>query len=265
MKTCSVIVTSYNGLEYSKLCYKHYKFNTFTDNIKLIWVDNASTDGTRDWLDTIDVDNVIKLDKNYGASYARNTAVKEAETDALCFIDNDIRVTLVGWINRLLRTLYNTDNCGSITPSCNLTLSPASIYSFTETVDPVWSREIEYTNMDNGTFGAHENVYPYINYYLSKVKWIPFEANTLLEGGGTTMDRETFLETDGFSDFMLTHDGVGLRIGLNKLALDSWIDPSVFVFHYGHATRNASNIENFYAKLKEDQERAEVWKKAAIK
>jgi GT2 family glycosyltransferase len=49
MKTSIVIVT-YNHLEYTKLCIGSIRLFTRRDSYELVIVDNGSTDGTVEWL-----------------------------------------------------------------------------------------------------------------------------------------------------------------------------------------------------------------------
>lgn len=264
MVTCGVIVVSHNALPYSKIFYDTYKWYTRTDNIKLIWVDNNSTDGTREWLEDLNIDHLMLLDENIGAAHARHKAVHEIDTDAVCFVDNDIAVTQVGWINRLLRVLYSSDRIGAVAPALNLILDDTHWSSFTERISRVWARvDIYLKNRSSSVFLHDEDVQPYIDRYLTILKKEPFPGRLCMEGGGTTLRRSTYLDSGGYKpEFTMRHEGWALYRGIvSKLGLEVWVVPSVFLFHYGHATTNTSVIPDFHHKVKISNEALRRWKR----
>jgi len=262
MVTCSIIVVSHNALPYSKIFYNSYRRYTRTDNIKLVWVDNNSTDGTREWLEELNIDHLMLLDENIGAAYARHKAVHEIDTDAICFVDNDIAITQIGWINRLLRVLYSSDRIGAVAPAFNLILDATHFDAFTERVSRTWARIDTYLNDQSASaFLYHEDVQPYIDKYLTTLKKKPFPGRLCLEGGGTTLRRFTYLDSGGYRpEFTIKHEGGVLHRGIvYKLGLETWVVPSVFLFHYGHATRNTSVIPDFHQKIKMSEEAKRRW------
>ena len=57
---------------------------------QVIVVDDGSSDGTVELLDTYDdLVSIISLDQNYGVSYSRNVALKQVETEWISFLDSD--------------------------------------------------------------------------------------------------------------------------------------------------------------------------------
>ncbi len=266
MVSCSVIVVSHNAMPYSEILYSTYKRYTRTNNIKLVWVDNNSTDGTVEWLEDLPIDHLMLLDENVGAAYARDKAIQEIDTDAVCFLDNDIAITQIGWINRLLRVLYSDDIIGTVTPAFNLILDDSHWSSFTEHIGAVWSRTNIYTkDMGRSAFTHDEDVQPYINKYLTILKKHPFRGKLCLEGGGTTLRRSTYLESGGYEQaFTMKHEGWLLGKNISALKLQTWVVPSVFLFHYGHATRNTSVLPDFHQKIKISEEAKKRWLEGRI-
>jgi GT2 family glycosyltransferase len=79
----SVVLLTYNCIQ---------RIETITDQLRqlgvpLIVVDNASTDGTADWLQGTDLD-VVLLPDNLGAA-ARNAGVQRVRTPCVAFCDDD--------------------------------------------------------------------------------------------------------------------------------------------------------------------------------
>lgn len=242
MKTCTVCVISWNGLAYNKKLYE--SFARFTgSHITLLWVDNGSTDGTVEWLwDTKLQDDrmrVLLLEENHGVGKARNLGIATIDTDAFCMLDNDMRVTQHGWIDQLMQVLESDTHIGAVAPSINLLLD--STMTFTQPVDPNWSRLNKYRNARNrvAVFTAEEDVQPWIDHYLTILKQEPFQSIINCEGGGTTMWKETWDSIGGYPDWGLAfHEGAYLKDEIKDMGLQMWVVPYVFMFHYAHGTVN---------------------------
>src|SRR5262249_59004290 len=46
----TVVVVSWNGLEWNRACLEALDRRTDWPNLEIVWVDNGSTDGTAEWL-----------------------------------------------------------------------------------------------------------------------------------------------------------------------------------------------------------------------
>ena len=93
-----IIVLTYNGLKNTLKCidsiYKH------TSDFRLIIVDNNSTDGTVEYLKSLDKDNLTLhfSPKNLGCVNGRNFAYTlSKDSKYICFLDND-QLALSGWV-----------------------------------------------------------------------------------------------------------------------------------------------------------------------
>jgi len=126
----TISLACYNKLEFTKQCLEYLYKNTPHDLFDLIIVDNASTDGTKDWL----IDNMAKElkidqnhnytllinDKNIGFSRAHNQSFKECKTEYFLPLNNDT-VPCSGWLEPLIRDLDEDKTVGAI--GCKL-ISP---------------------------------------------------------------------------------------------------------------------------------------------
>lgn len=88
----SIITVNFNGLRFLKDFLESIK-NLNYKNIELIFVDNASTDGSveylrRNWPEIKVMDN----EKNFGFSVANNIAAEGASGEYLFFLNNDTKV-----------------------------------------------------------------------------------------------------------------------------------------------------------------------------
>lgn len=116
MKLGSCIIT-FNRLEYTKKCVESY-LDTIDIPFEMAIVDNASTDGTKDWLSLIDEDNihVIYNDANYFPGHACNIGWEYLTTHTqdlthLHRSDNDV-LYLDGWSSYAMRAFDVVDRLG---------------------------------------------------------------------------------------------------------------------------------------------------------
>jgi GT2 family glycosyltransferase len=124
----SIILATHNGLAYTKLCLTTLLAD-WRDGDELIVVDNASTDGTVEFLrDLAQKNPFVKLilnEKNLGFAPANNQALKTAGGDVLILLNNDTLV-LPGWRDGLLAHLTD-EKIGLVGPVTNRTCNEAQI------------------------------------------------------------------------------------------------------------------------------------------
>ena len=84
----SIITLTYNKLKYTKKYIESlYKY---TKDFELIIVDNGSTDGTREYLKSLNGVKLIFNDENVGFSKGNNQGLEIAEGEYIGFLNNDI-------------------------------------------------------------------------------------------------------------------------------------------------------------------------------
>ncbi|MDD5606045.1 MAG: glycosyltransferase family 2 protein [Patescibacteria group bacterium] len=107
--SCSVIVPTYNRLGYLKKCLASLR-NLDHQDFELVVVDDASTDGTREFLESWQDDRVrvIRQPMNQGVARARNVGIKVASGEVLAFIDDDC-VAEPAWLGSLLQGFTNEE------------------------------------------------------------------------------------------------------------------------------------------------------------
>ncbi len=131
----SVIILTTNLLAYCRLCVASILANTEYPNYELIIVDNASTDGTAEYLDALGKahPNVRTLRNTETRSFAANNnkALAVANGDILVLLNDDTMVPR-GWLTRLVHYLTDPD-LGLIGPATNRTCNEAQIQAPYET------------------------------------------------------------------------------------------------------------------------------------
>ncbi|MDP5019034.1 MAG: glycosyltransferase [Dolichospermum sp.] len=89
----SVIITTYNRLNFLQEAVDSVKTQTFK-NWELIVIDDASSDGTWDWLTELQNEKirVFRQEQNSERSAARNRGLSEAKGELIMFLDDDDRL-----------------------------------------------------------------------------------------------------------------------------------------------------------------------------
>ncbi|MDQ0244811.1 GT2 family glycosyltransferase/glycosyltransferase involved in cell wall biosynthesis [Bacillus fengqiuensis] len=118
----SIIVITYNQLEYTQKCISSIFSKTAYPNFELIIVDNNSKDNTQEYLKQIEKQhNNIKIilnEENYGFAGGNNIGLKHATGDYFILLNNDTVVTR-GWITGLLKHFENNHKLGLLGPVTN--------------------------------------------------------------------------------------------------------------------------------------------------
>ena len=117
-KKVSIVIVTYNNLDYTKLCLNSILNKTAYPNYEIVIVDNNSTDGTREYLKSIEGENikVVLNDDNLGFAKANNIGINLSTGDFVILLNNDTVVTR-GWIVGLLR--HFKDSVGMVGPVTN--------------------------------------------------------------------------------------------------------------------------------------------------
>jgi GT2 family glycosyltransferase len=118
MKVAAVTIT-YNRLDLTKKTVESFYDKTSVDYH--LFIDNGSTDGTREYLKDF---NHILLDKNFGIAYAFRDAVNRLkEYDYILKLDNDVETVTPDIINRMLE-FYEKNGQNYVCSPVDLNLDP---------------------------------------------------------------------------------------------------------------------------------------------
>jgi GT2 family glycosyltransferase len=125
----SIVVLTHDNLAFSRMCLTSVLENTEYPNFELIVVDNASSDGTVEELQSIagrfpNITLVLN-DSNAGFGPGNNQGLNAASGDILVLLNNDTIVPR-GWLTRLGRHLEDA-RIGIIGPGTNRSCNEAQI------------------------------------------------------------------------------------------------------------------------------------------
>ena len=130
-KRASIIIVTFNGLAYTKMCLASLFGAGWRESDELIVVDNGSTDGTREFLSELGRAHAsVRIEvnaSNRGFATANNQGLRLANGDILILLNNDTIVTR-GWRDRLEQWLEIGEN-GLVGPVTNRTCNEAQIDS----------------------------------------------------------------------------------------------------------------------------------------
>ena len=149
----SVIVLCFNQLELTQACVDGlFKFTDYP-NWELILVDNASSDGTREWMEGFAKERpnvrVVLNDANLGFSAGNNRGAEVAEGEWLVFLNNDTYVTR-GWMGDLLAHFARDSRLGAVGPVTNNIGNEARIDIGYESIDEMHGVARRHTDVFRG-------------------------------------------------------------------------------------------------------------------
>ncbi|HUF17879.1 MAG TPA: glycosyltransferase [Thermoanaerobaculia bacterium] len=108
----SIVVVTFDNLAFTRQCLESVFSNTLHPNFEVIVVDNASSDGTREYLSRVETEHqnvrIILNDTNTGFAHANNQGLRAASGDFLVLLNNDTVVPR-GWLSGLLRHLRDPE------------------------------------------------------------------------------------------------------------------------------------------------------------
>lgn len=149
----SVIVLCYNNLEFTQACLHSLDLYSDYPNLEIIAVDNASSDGTpeflADWAAGAENRIFIRNDSNLGFSAGNNVGLSAATGEYLVVLNNDTYVT-PGWVRGMVRHLKRNPEAGLIGPVTNNIGNEARIEIHYATMDEMIERASEHTRRHPG-------------------------------------------------------------------------------------------------------------------
>ncbi len=111
----SIVVVTWNALDYTRTCLESIFSRTAYPELDVVVVDNGSTDGTIEYLRSLERVTVVENGENLGFARGANIGVAHAKPDAdITLVNNDIRITDPDWIGKLRRVAYSQPDIGIV-------------------------------------------------------------------------------------------------------------------------------------------------------
>ena len=149
----SVVVVTYNNLELTRACLASIDAHSQYGNLEVIVVDNASHDGSKEFLEQWGSSGgnrkVILNEANRGFAAANNQGLCMATGDYLVLLNNDTYVT-PGWVRSMLSHLKREKSIGLIGPVTNNIGNEAKISIDYADMDEMLAKAAAYTRRHVG-------------------------------------------------------------------------------------------------------------------
>ncbi|MDQ7817356.1 MAG: glycosyltransferase [Melioribacteraceae bacterium] len=117
----SIVIPVFNQLEYTKLCIESL-VETIDEKIELVIVNNASNDGTKEFLSSYKNDKlklvIIANEENLGFPKAVNLGIDESNGKYVVIANNDILFN-EGWLSRMIEVVESDSKIGLVGPISN--------------------------------------------------------------------------------------------------------------------------------------------------
>ena len=235
----TIIIPTFNALEYTRLCLYSLKLTTFFPH-DLIFVDNGSTDGTIEFLSEFSNITLIRSKTNLGYAGACNLGIKKSDSDYIVISNNDIFFTPY-WLTHLVEASESFPNIGLVGPATNKAAGfhviPHNAY-----------------NCKSDLFTESKRIYEKYKGFVQKVTWLVFFC--------TLIKRET-IDAVGILDPNLGLGGcddVDYSYRVNQSGRFCALARSVYVHHFCSRTYIANKLD-YNSLLLESRERfAKKWK-----
>ena len=237
----SVIIVTFNNLKYTKLCIESIYGKTAYPNFELIIVDNASSDGTPDYLNSLNEQyhnvKIVLNNENLGFAIANNIGIRKSKGEYIIFLNNDTIVTR-GWISGLIKYL-KTPEIGMVGPVTNSIGNEAKI-------------NVDYKDLYRMDLFAES--------YTAKNRGVFFEI-PVLALFCAALRRETIgrvgLLDEQFSVGMFEDDDYAVRI--KRAGLKIICTEDVFIHHFGRASFSKLQLAE-YNKIFDENKKKYEWK-----
>ncbi|MBB6735838.1 glycosyltransferase [Cohnella zeiphila] len=116
--TTSIVILTRNQLALTQACIESIRRYTPPEPYELIVVDNASNDGTVEWLKKQPDVRLIANRENVGFPRGCNQGMRQATGDRLLLLNNDTVVT-PRWLEQLIACLESDETIGAVGPVTN--------------------------------------------------------------------------------------------------------------------------------------------------
>jgi GT2 family glycosyltransferase/glycosyltransferase involved in cell wall biosynthesis len=239
MSKASLIILTYNNLDYTRMCLDSIYAKTGVAEYEIIVVDNASGDGTPDFLRTYAETKpnlrLILNSTNLGFSRGNNQGAAEAAGEYLVFLNNDVVVT-EGWLSTLIAYLQDPQ-VGMVGPVTNSSGNECQI-------------QVNYEDLE----GLDEFAEQYVNEHQGRsfeIRMLPFQCVAMRK----SVYEEIGPLDERFGTGMFEDDDYALRMARKGYRIICAED--VFIHHWGSASFSKLVYTDYWDLFKTNLEKFE--------
>jgi GT2 family glycosyltransferase len=191
----SIVIVSWNGLDWLQLSIPTVYKQTYS-RVEIIVVDNASTDGSTEWLKkNYPQVKVISLPSNTGYAEANNIGFNKTEGEYVLFLNNDVKTTPT-YLEEMVHVLESDEEIGGVQSKILLLRNPKQLDSIGAFLTPTgFLYHYAFMNMDHPSFDKQ------IDLFTAKGASMMFKKDVLMSVlvNGQLFDSDSFAyfeETD---------------------------------------------------------------------
>jgi GT2 family glycosyltransferase len=225
-KLVSFIVPLYNHLEQTKAMYESLLMTLPSNlNYEVIFIDDFSSDGTREWLATIGSlkVNYILNDENYGYAKTNNIAANSSKGELLFFLNNDL-VFKDNWIEPMIELIEDPYLRAGIVGNVQFRVD---------------NNQIDHAGVVLTEKGKIEHKKSKSDY--SKL----YESVFAVTGACFLIKKNDYLDIGGFDEsFINGGEDIDLCLSIKKLGKKVYVCTKSNVYHHVSLSRDLANIQN---------------------
>lgn len=216
----AVILVNYNGKNYNEACIESVRANRTDGEVRIIVVDNASTDGSlqalRERYGEEEQIELVELDDNYGFSRANNVGIRSAMAwgaDAVLLLNNDTEIGETMLSELLACTRRHPDSM--IVPKIYYSDDRERIWSAGGSVSPV-VQKVRHIGLDEEDRGQYDE-----------------ERRTFFATGCCLFLPVQVIGRAGVLDerFFLYYEDTEYSFRLGELGIDIYYCPKAVMYH----------------------------------
>lgn len=227
----SIIIPAHNNLSFTRSCINSILKSDSSINYEIIVINNASTDRTEEYLNSLD-DKVIAInnDNNETFSKVNNEGAKIAKGKYLVFMNNDVEI-FANALNNLKIAFENDSNIGI--QGAKLLYPDESI----QHAGVVYGKIKPNLNAHFHLHLLHNRNADYVN---------KFRDFQMVTGAFLTIRKEVFNQIEGFDEnYIFGHEDLDISLKVKHSGFRVVYNPEVEAFHYDSQTKKIKGLEKF--------------------
>jgi GT2 family glycosyltransferase len=216
---CSIIIVSYNSVDYLRSCLKSIEY--YASTAEVIVVDNCSNDGSPDMVRTqFPMTKLLLPHENIGFSAANNLAAKSASKDYIFLLNPDTELTKPG-IDSMIHFLTQKNEGCLVGPALLNSdgTQQNSVLDFPTLKAVFWEIFFLHT-----IFNRAKN-----SCISSK---IPLEVNAI-SGAAIMMRKDLYLSLGGLDETLFWVEDLDLCYRSKIQGAKTYFDPNTTIIHHG--------------------------------
>lgn len=143
----SVVLLAFNHLEYTKLCVESLYRHTGDVDFELITVDNGSSDGTKEFFESLPNAKKLSFPENVGVDRAVNAGFRLARGKYTLNLSNDIVVT-PRWLSNLVACMESDERIAMAVPVCGFSSNDQQVDLHYDTLGQMQEAAEKYNRSD---------------------------------------------------------------------------------------------------------------------